>query len=108
LLTGKRAFGGEMISEEPDWQVLPAKTPAKIRDLLRQCLQRDWSRRLPSIAEARSRIEQVQHGYNRWRFVAVAATAFAAFAFATALTLQRRTQLREFPVSMRDDFGWPC
>jgi len=82
-----------MISEEPDWQVLPAKTPAKIRDLLRQCLQRDWSRRLPSIAEARSRIEQVQHGYNRWRFVAVAATAFAAFAFATALTLQRRTQL---------------
>src|SRR3954454_18534077 len=44
LLTGKRAFAGETLQEtiaavlerEPDWQVLPARTPAKVRDLLRQ------------------------------------------------------------------------
>jgi Tol biopolymer transport system component len=92
LLTGKRAFRGETISEEPNWQVLPATTPPKIRELLRQCLQRDRSRRLPNVAEARSRIEQVQHGMNRSRFVAVAATALAALALVAALTLQRPTQ----------------
>ena len=54
LLTGKRAFPGETLSDtiaavlerEPDWQALPAKTPAKIRELLRQCLQKDADRRL--------------------------------------------------------------
>src|SRR4029077_4284475 len=45
LLTGTRAFPGETLQDsiaaalehEPDWQVLPAKTPAKVRELLRQC-----------------------------------------------------------------------
>ena len=75
LLTGKRAFTGETPSEtiaavlerEPDWQALPAKTPAKIRELLRQCLQKDAGRRLGNIADARSTIEEVQRGWNRWR-----------------------------------------
>jgi serine/threonine protein kinase/Tol biopolymer transport system component len=92
LLTGKRAFRGETISEEADWLVLPAKTPPKIRELLRQCLQKDPSRRLRNIAEGRSRIERVQHGVNRWRFAAVAATALLVFAIVAALTLQRPTQ----------------
>jgi serine/threonine protein kinase len=63
LLTGKRAFQGETVSEtiaavlerEPDWQALPAKTPAKIRELLRQCLQKDAGHRLQTIADARPR-----------------------------------------------------
>ena len=54
MLTGKRAFAGETLADtiesvlerEPDWQALPAKTPVKIRDLLRQCLQKDADRRL--------------------------------------------------------------
>src|SRR5215472_15686626 len=49
LLSGKRAFPGESIKDtlvavterDPDWQALPAKTPGKVRDLLRLCLQRD-------------------------------------------------------------------
>src|ERR1700738_4500194 len=49
LLTGKQAFRGEtsadsiaaIVEREPDWQVLPPATPAKIRDLLRRCLQKD-------------------------------------------------------------------
>ena len=49
LLTGKRAFPGETLQDtiasvlegEPNWQALPAKTPAPVRELLRQCLQKD-------------------------------------------------------------------
>src|SRR5271157_3660762 len=83
LLTGKRAFQGETQSEtiaavlerEPDWQALPAKTPAKIRELLRQCLQKDANRRLEKIADARRTIEEAQRGWNRWRVAAVAAAS---------------------------------
>ena len=43
LLTGRRAFPGEMLSDtiegvltrEPDWKALPDRTPARIRLLLR-------------------------------------------------------------------------
>ena len=47
LLTGKRAFEGETITEtiakvlesEPNWKTLPATTPWRIQELLRRCLQ---------------------------------------------------------------------
>jgi hypothetical protein len=53
LLTGKRAFKGETVSDtiaavlehEPEWRALPAETPAKVRELLRQCLHKDANRR---------------------------------------------------------------
>ena len=88
LLTGKRAFPGETLSEtiaavlerEPDWQALPAKTPAKIRELLRQCLEKDADRRLHKIADARRTIEKAQRGWNRWRVAAIAAAALAMLA----------------------------
>jgi serine/threonine protein kinase/tetratricopeptide (TPR) repeat protein len=68
LLTGQRAFSGEssqdtiaaVLEREPDWDALPAKTPAKVRELLRQCLQKDAGRRLQHIADARRTIEEVQ------------------------------------------------
>jgi len=49
LLVGKRAFGGETVSDmmvsilsrEPDWEALPPATPQRLRDLLRRCLQRE-------------------------------------------------------------------
>jgi eukaryotic-like serine/threonine-protein kinase len=74
LLTGKRGFEGETVSDtiaavlehEPDWQALPAKTPAKVLNLLRQCLQKDANRRLNNIARARTTIEEAQRGPNRW------------------------------------------
>src|SRR5262252_1417747 len=68
LLTGKR-----VAEDEPDWQALPAKTPAKIRGLLRQCLQKDADRRLADIADARNTIEEAQRGWNRWSAAAIAA-----------------------------------
>jgi serine/threonine protein kinase len=46
LLTGMRAFPGEtlpdtiaaVLEREPEWQALPAKTPARVRELLGRCL----------------------------------------------------------------------
>jgi hypothetical protein len=114
LLTGKRVFQGETESEtiaavlerEPDWHALPAKTPAKIRELLRQCLQKDANRRLDNIADARTTVEQAQRGWNRWRLVAVAATGLALLAIGATLWLRgplrvadrsHWVQLTEFP-----------
>ncbi len=67
-LTGRQAFSGEtvtdilsaILSRDPDWSALPAATPAKIRDLLRRCLQKDPKRRLHDIADARLEIEEAQ------------------------------------------------
>ncbi len=65
-LAGRQAFTGETVSHiivavcerEPDWQVLPSTTPAKIRDLLRRCLQKEPNRRLRDVADARLEIEE--------------------------------------------------
>ncbi|PYU35025.1 MAG: hypothetical protein DMG31_04775 [Acidobacteria bacterium] len=67
LLTARRAFRGETLTEtiaavlerEPDWQALPPSTSAKIRDLLRRCLQKDPQRRLRDIGDVRIEIEEV-------------------------------------------------
>jgi serine/threonine protein kinase/Tol biopolymer transport system component len=96
LLTGKRAFKGETLQDtiaavlerEPDWKALPPKTPAKVRDLLRQCLQKDAERRLPRIADARKTIEEAQHGRSRWRIAVIAAASLAIIAISAALWLR--------------------
>jgi eukaryotic-like serine/threonine-protein kinase len=75
LLTGERAFRANTVQEavaavlerEPDWRLLPAKTPAKVRQLLRHCLQKDANQRLATIDTARKTIEQAQVGVNRWQ-----------------------------------------
>ncbi len=64
-LTGQRLFQGETATEtvgavfhtEPDWSLLPEKTPLSIRLLLRKCLTRDRKRRLQDIADARVDLE---------------------------------------------------
>ena len=70
LLTGKRAFGGETLTDmlaaviraDPDWSALPAHTPAPIRRLLQRCLQKDRKRRLPDIGVARLEIDDALAG----------------------------------------------
>jgi hypothetical protein len=65
-LTGKRAFEGDDVSDtlaavlrgEPDWDALPATTPAPIGKLLRGCLQKDRRERVPDIAVARLEIKE--------------------------------------------------
>jgi serine/threonine-protein kinase len=72
LLAGKRAFecepgetGVTVAERVPDWQALPSKTPTKVRDLLRQCLQEDANRRLSNIADARSTLQEVRRMKSR-------------------------------------------
>jgi len=68
LLTGRRAFEGETVSDvmvsvlsrEPDWNELPADTPPRVRELLRRCLRKDPERRLHDAADARLEIEDAR------------------------------------------------
>jgi serine/threonine-protein kinase len=61
MLSGRRAFDGEDISEtlaavltrEPDFGALPASTPPAFKTLMRRCLERDPKKRLRDIGEAR-------------------------------------------------------
>lgn len=77
MLTGRSAFAGETLSDtiartlerEPDWRALPASTPAKVRELLRRCLQKDRQGRLQAIADARGAIEQARTAQSGWRRV---------------------------------------
>ena len=46
-----------ILSTEPDWNALPAATPAGVRTLLQRCLEKDPKRRLRDIGEARIQIE---------------------------------------------------
>jgi serine/threonine protein kinase len=100
LVTGQRTFSGEstedtiaaVLEREPDWNALPAKTPAKVRELLRQCLQKDAGRRLQHIADARRTIEEVQRGSKRWQIVAAGA-AVAIVALVTALWMRGSARL---------------
>jgi eukaryotic-like serine/threonine-protein kinase len=88
LVTGKRAFPGELVADtiasvlehEPDWDALPDAMPPRIRDLLRRCLDKDASRRLQTIADARRTIEQTQRGWNRWQVAAIAVAALGTLA----------------------------
>ena len=72
MLTGRQAFTGETVSHvlaavlrsEPDWSRLPPDTPARVRRLLRRCLERDRKQRLDSAVAARLEIEdtRAKHG----------------------------------------------
>ena len=65
-LTGTMVFGGETTSDaiaailerEPDWSRLPARTPVRVRELLKHCLEKDQRRRLRDIGDARIELEQ--------------------------------------------------
>jgi eukaryotic-like serine/threonine-protein kinase len=96
VLTGRRAFAGDtvtdtlsrVVSTEPDWTALPSNTPAPILRVLRQCLQKDRSRRLADIADARVDIEEALSRTKRQhdrRYLWTAVTA--AMLLATSLTV---------------------
>jgi len=72
MLTGRCPFKGDDVSEtvaavlmrQPDWTVLPAATPPLIRRLLRRCLEKDRTRRLADIADARLDIDDALRGQD--------------------------------------------
>jgi serine/threonine-protein kinase len=70
LLTGKRAFEGETVTDvlakilegEPNWDALPAGVPSITRFVLTRCLQKDAGKRLQHIDGARILIEEALTG----------------------------------------------
>jgi Tol biopolymer transport system component len=66
MLTGRTPFAAESTSDivvrilnaEPDLAVLPANTPARVRWLLRRCLEKDPERRLHAMADARIELDE--------------------------------------------------
>ncbi len=81
-LTGKRAFTGETVPDavgailhlEPDWTQLPARTPERVRELLRMCLEKDPGRRLRDAGDARLEIESALAGMSGAGALPAAAT----------------------------------
>jgi serine/threonine-protein kinase len=70
MLSGQRTFKGDDIADtlaavlrhDVDWAVLPAATPASVRYLLARCLERDVTRRLRDIGEARIQLDELMSG----------------------------------------------
>ena len=72
LLTRKKAFRGETFSDtlaailerEPAWETLPAATPARLRDLLRRCLQKDANLRVQEMQDVLAEIREIRAGHQ--------------------------------------------
>jgi serine/threonine-protein kinase len=66
-LSGRRLFQGETASDliarilqtEPDWSLLPADLPPRLRTLLARCLDKDPRQRMRDIGEARIALENL-------------------------------------------------
>jgi Tol biopolymer transport system component len=88
MLAGHRPFGGEGISEvlaavimaPVDFQALPPAIPARVRQLVRRCLEKDPRRRLRDIGEARFVLEETLSGAAEEAATTPAAAAPAAAA----------------------------
>jgi eukaryotic-like serine/threonine-protein kinase len=100
MLTGRQLFTGETVSdtlaatlkEEPDFE----KVPAKVRPLLRSCLEKNPARRLRDIGDAWRLLENVPESpkgirVNRWLAWSIAALILIVAA-ATVSSLHFRSK----------------
>ena len=70
MLSGRPVFARDTVSDtlvvilerEPEWSLLPTTTPQSLVRLMRRCLQKDPSRRLRDIADARQDIDDLDAG----------------------------------------------
>jgi len=126
MLTGAVAFSGATVSDtvaavlerEPAWDMLPADTPLRIRQLLRRCLEKDLKRRLRDIGDARIEIDDARSGAPEvgvqatprkrraplaWTMLAVASAGAAAIAgwvlHRPAVALEKRLEIATPPTS---------
>ena len=116
MLTGQRLFTGKTVSdtlasvlkEEPDL----SRVPAKVQRLLRSCLQKDPTRRLHHIADAKLLVEDVEQapglpptvpgvqiGNRRHWILEAAAVVFVIVSAVTLWTLLRTPPPDPRPVS---------
>ena len=69
-LAGARTFEGETASDliarvlerEPDWSLLPAGTPPRVRDILKRCLRKDADARPRDIRDVRLELAEASAG----------------------------------------------
>jgi serine/threonine-protein kinase len=119
MLTGKRAFEGEDLTEtiaavvksEPDWSALPQETPPTIRALLRRCFEKDRRRRVSDLSTALFAIEEQAIGQGGvvassprnqplWRrALPLSAALLFVFAFAGAFAWYRSAAVVPLPVT---------
>jgi serine/threonine-protein kinase len=102
MLSGRKLFSGETLSDtlaavltrEPDWSLLPPRTPAGVRRLLARCLERDARKRLRDIGDARLELSDAREASGRteaaptsamWRALPWGLAAAAALAAGWAL-----------------------
>ncbi len=125
MLTGKRLFEGETISDilahvltkEPDWE----QVPAKVRRLLKKCLEKDPKKRLRDIGDAWQLLEELplvtapsrsRLGYVAWGVAGMLLVALGALAFVhfrdtplseqtlrSAITLPENSTVHSFAIS---------
>jgi Tol biopolymer transport system component len=127
MLTGKRAFGGETVSDtlasvlvrDPDWSALPASTTSAVRRVLKRCLERNPKTRLHDIADARLEMDEALDAgelaaapgvvatrrgrHTAWLVIAGLAIATTAAILATGLWKVKPTLAR----TMRFEMGMP-
>ena len=70
-LTGRQAFGGDTVTDtlasilkvEPDWSLLPANTPPRVRELLERCLAKELKSRLRDVGDGRQELERISSAH---------------------------------------------
>ena len=70
MLTGRKAFGGELVSDalasviksDPDWNVLPPNLSPRLRELIRRCLEKDLNKRRRDIGDVRIELDEILSG----------------------------------------------
>jgi serine/threonine protein kinase/Tol biopolymer transport system component len=108
MLSGRRAFDGEDVTDviaaivrgEPDWSALAPDTPPHLRAIVKRCLEKDRTARIPDIAVVRFLMNETStpaepadlesrppHRVATWRHVLPWAVAGAAMLVASALFL---------------------
>ena len=98
MLTGRRLFTGETVSEtlaevlktQIDWTALPDETPQALRQLLRRVLERDPRNRLHDIADARIVLDEVASGRMRGGWPRAGGCAFGSGTAGREPALARR------------------
>ena len=123
MLTGKKAFPGEDVSEtlaaviksEPDWNALPASTSPRFREFLRRCLEKDPKTRRRDIGDVRVELERhdaeapseaTVRPWRPWHQMLAAMAAVAFVSTTAAITWHLRSPehtVMRFAVSLTEE-----